>query len=144
MFDEAGVEPRRMWAAADPLPADACVARIEARLPSRLGIGEVVTPVCSVTNLSDHFFVSAPPNPVHLAYRWRGAGGAVVEGERARLPGALPPRAMTEVPLLVVAPQEAGVWQLDVTLVQEHVRWFDETTPEAAVSARIEVVGSAL
>jgi hypothetical protein len=68
---------------------------------------------------------------VLLGSRWR-KGGVEVAGEHRSLPADLPPGESQIVPLPLVPPS-AGRWTLEVDLVHEHVRWFEQ-------ALRVEVV----
>lgn len=63
----------------------------------------------------------SPEADIRLAYRWRGCPG---EGDRTSFPASVAPGETAIVPLVVTAPDRAGVFQLEVDLVHEHVRWF--------------------
>ena len=64
-------------------------------------------------NLGSAIFVSAPPNPVHISYRWFPRnGGAPLEGPRALLPAALPPGEERVCRLGLTAPSEPGRYTL--------------------------------
>ena len=73
---------------------------------------------------------------IRLAYRWLRDGDLVHEPTalRTTLPSDLPPGATLLAPVHVVAPQEPGLYTLEIDLVHEHVRWF-----ERGVSSTINV-----
>ena len=62
---------------------------------------------------------------VRLGARWL-RDGRVAEGPRTGLPADLVPGGSAIVPLPVVAPSEPGLYTLEIDLVHEHVRWFDQ------------------
>ena len=64
------------------------------------------------------------------------AATTVVEGEHRPLPADVPPGGCEIVPLPLVAARLPGRWTLEVDLVHEHVRWFDQPL-------QVEVDGSA-
>jgi hypothetical protein len=70
MFDSVGIEPVRLWATGDPLPPEACKIKIGADIPSTLPPDALVELNCSLENLGQAILVSAPPNPVHISYKW--------------------------------------------------------------------------
>ena len=142
LFAEAGISrPHRLWATGDPLPAEACRITIEATTPQRLAAGTVIEAECLVENRGDAILVSAPPNPVHLSYRWLANGGAApIEGLRSVLPEALPPSVRRSCRFGLEAPPRPGVYTLVITLVQEGVRWFDEVDKENALASRVQVI----
>jgi hypothetical protein len=76
---------------------------------------------------------------VRVAYHWRRAGGEVLtyEGLRSPLPVTIGPGETAVVPVWVEAPTAPGTYLLDVDLVHEHVRWFDDPlTVEVQVAER--------
>ena len=128
LFRAAGVEPVRLWATGDPLPAQACRARVEATVPRRLPMDEVANIEAVVENLGRAIFVSAPPFPVVLSYRWLTASGSEVEnaaGVRTSLPRSLTPGDRVKCRMAVQTPRERGHFTLVITLLQEQVAWFD-------------------
>jgi hypothetical protein len=86
--------------------------------------------------------VSAPPNPVNLSYRWlEGPPGApLAEGLRSPLPRPLPPGDAVECRYALEVPAVPGNYTIRVTLVQEHVRWFDEVDTANGPTMRLRVV----
>lgn len=77
----------------------------------------------------------SPEEDIRLSYRWRGRAG---EGERTPFPARVAPGTTTVVPLVVTAPEEAGAFVLEVDLVHEHVRWFEQP---ALVEVLVEDTG---
>lgn len=81
---------------------------------------------------------------VHISYHWKRPDGEVVvfDGVRTPIPGRLVPKgASVRASAMVEAPKEEGEFLLELTLVQEHVCWFED---RGFASAVIEVsVGSA-
>lgn len=121
-----------------PLAADACQIRVAADLPAEVRSGEVVEVACEIKNAGPVPLASEAPNPVCVSYRWLGPGG-VREGGRTALPEPLAPGATIGVPLRLVAPGETGEYTLRLTLVQEHVRWFDDVDGANGVTATVAV-----
>lgn len=80
----------------------------------------------SIENGSETALVSSGETPVHVSYHWLDGAGAVAifDGLRSKLD--VPAGCTRKVPVAVRAPQDAGIYQLDVTLVQEGVFWFDQ------------------
>jgi len=70
-----------------------------------------------ISNLGNAILVSAPPNPVHISYRWR-RDDETIEGLRSLLPGPLTPGS--EVPCRQVA-------------------WFDDLDEGNAYSAAVRI-----
>ena len=142
MFEEVGVEPARLWAVGEPLaPADRR-ARIDAETPEHLPERSGVDIDVSLENLGSAIFVSAPPCPVYLSYRWYVDGDPspiVEEPVLSPLPRALPPRTPLRCSLRVQTPG-AGRYRLRLTLVQVHVAWFDEIDLGSVADADVEIV----
>src|SRR5262249_44818262 len=86
LFRKAGVRPARLWAVREPLPASACRIHINATLPERHDARTNHDCDCMISNLGNAILVSAPPNPVHISYRWR-RDDETIEGLRSMLPG---------------------------------------------------------
>jgi acetolactate synthase-1/2/3 large subunit len=142
LFNEVGARPPRLWAVGEPLPASACRVRVKATVPDQLKAGTVHECICLLANQGDAILVSAPPNPVHISYRWinRRDPDDVIEGDRSVLPEALPPRAERACPFSLRTPPEPGDYTLVITLVQEHVAWFDDLDEQNAWSGRLRIV----
>lgn len=142
LFSAAGVTPRRLWATGDPLPVSSLRARIDASLPERMAPNDVVTVACTITNLGDAIYVTAPPNPIHLCYRWYDdTGKAVGAGTwiHTPLPRALAPGETIGAAARVAAPERAGTYTLALTLLHEGVAWFDEVDPASGVRALVAI-----
>ena len=147
LFRQAGVEPERIWANGDPLPADGFRVRMLARPPfAPLAAGQVATIDYTIINRSDYILASAPPHPVHVSYRWLPVDGrAVEEGEpvRSLLPALLPPRGQLRGSAKIITPSLPGEYTLRLTLVQELIAWFDVSDPANSVDIPVDVVASA-
>lgn len=75
-----------------------------------------------------------PNGNVRLSYRWIGQGG---EGERTPFTAPVTPGNTAIVALTVTAPSKPGRFGLEVDLVHEHVRWFQQAIRvDAIVGAR--------
>lgn len=139
LFDQVGARPRRLWATGDALAPEDCRVALSATLPLELSAGTWNEVTCRIENLGPAFLVSAPPHPVHISYRWV-AGAATEEGERTRLPQSIAPSTSADCYLGLRAPAEPGVYELQVTLVQEGVAWFDELDPQSVWGTTVVVV----
>jgi acetolactate synthase-1/2/3 large subunit len=143
MFREAGVNPPRLWATTDPLPADACIVRIVAEIPPSLSSGAVVSLSCTVTNLGPVILASVPPHPVHISYKWLDPDGNALpgqfEGRRSKLLRPLPPGESVEGQVMVDVAPPPGNYLLRLTLVQEFVSWFDEVDSNNGITMPISV-----
>jgi acetolactate synthase I/II/III large subunit len=127
LFSEAGVRPIRLWAVGVPLPPASCRFRIRAGVAAELEPDTLQEGTCLVANRGNAILVSAPPNPVHISYRWvnHDHPGTVIEGVRTPLPEPLPPGDERVCRFSLRTPQTPGRYRLIVTLVQEDVAWFD-------------------
>lgn len=79
-----------------------------------------------IANAGKQSIAWSPKNPLHLAYRWIGSDGAVVErdGMRTIIPAAsLTPGSPVDVEMVGAAPEEEGRYQLQLSLVLEGVHW---------------------
>ncbi len=130
LFSQLGVQPMRLWAVGDPLPAEACRVKVEADIRRSLELDTVVDVECTVENLGPVFLVSAPPNPVRLSYKWLDPSSGCqlpgTEGMRTAFPCSLPPRQKLTCRMKIRTPPLEGVFLLRITLVQESVAWFDD------------------
>lgn len=117
--------------------------RIQTGIPAVLGAGETASLTCTVTNLGDAFFFSAPPYPVHLSYKWLAPDGSPLpeagEGLRTMLPCAVCPGETLSCRVGVTAPWASGHYILRITLVQEMVAWFDDVDIANSVSGPVTV-----
>jgi hypothetical protein len=143
LFQKAGVEPERLWAVSEPLPAKACRIRIDTTEsgPLRIAAGQKCQVRCRIQNLGGAILHSVPPHPVHLSYKWfeSGAWRSDLEGERTKLGRALPPGESRPVGVNVKAPPNPGRFVLRLTAVQEGVAWFDDIEPSNMLCLPAEV-----
>jgi hypothetical protein len=144
MFDSVGIKPVRLWATGDPLPPEACKITIRADIPSTLPPDALFELHCAVHNLGQAILVSAPPNPVHISYKWFHAGTGTrvegMEGLRTKLPQSLHPHQALSCKLKVDTPKTEGQFVLLLTLVQEHIAWFDDLSASNSVSRSVQIV----
>ena len=109
-----------------PLAKKACLVRINGSIAPVLDANTRVEVPVVVKNLGGSNLVSAPPNPVRLSYHWTPLGGGrEEEGIRSKLPKAISPSNEVRARMDIITPTVPGTYRLRVTLVQEHVRWFD-------------------
>lgn len=95
-----------------------------------------------LTNNGVETWPSNGRNPVHLSYRWRLLESGeimVADGLRTVLREDVSPGASQMLALQVRAPKEAGLYLLDISLVQEQVAWFCDRQPGSACPLRIEI-----
>lgn len=86
-----------------------------------------------VTNATNEPLWPGAPHPVCLAYHWlekHTRQVAVFEGNRSELLPALQANAAGKFPMTIVAPNQAGEYILQTTLVQEGVCWFEDVRPD--------------
>jgi hypothetical protein len=145
MFRDVGIEPKRLWAVSEVLTSDQCKVRIDAEFPASFICGKPTLVSCTVQNLSEVFLCSEAPYPVLLSYRWKdsrdSAALASDDGNRTRLPCMLPPGSSISFRVDVKAPDVEGEFELLMTLVQEHVIWFDSVDhPSNVCCAKVKVV----
>jgi hypothetical protein len=142
LFAAAGVRPARLWAVGEPLPPSARLARIEASVPQELPASTIHECDCTLENTGGAILVSAPPNPVHISYRWlpQDGYGSEIEGDRSTLPEALPPGVARACTFSLRTPTEPGFYDLVVTLVQERVAWFDQEDGQNSWTGSVRVV----
>ena len=131
-------EVDRYWHGRPPTP-ELYRARIEiVREPAAIAARETRAVDVRITNEGSHVW---PPGTrgvpeIRASYRWRTGDGAIVVdgGLRTPFPHALGPGETALVPVDVTAPPDPGRYVLELDLVHEHVRWF-----ENGVSLAVEV-----
>jgi hypothetical protein len=145
-FRAAGIEPARLWAVGDRLEPKSCRARITARdMPNELSAAAKILVRCEVENLGNAIFVSAPPHPVHLSYRWVMFGKvslSPIEGDRTLLPHSLAPLQKADCIIEVTAPSGAGDYALTLSLVQEDVAWFCDLHPDLTTFSSVRIIAA--
>jgi cell division septation protein DedD len=101
-------------------------------IPARLPAGETVTAEVLVKNSSKNDWPSKPDEKgrraVNLSYHWIDRRGDVVvfDGLRTPLPYDVAAGESVRLNASIRAPDRAGKYTLEVTLVQEAVAWFPE------------------
>lgn len=131
----------RWWSGGPLADYAARLSLVEEVPPLRTGASETVD--VRVENLGSQPWRWG--GDIRLGSRWR-AGDTAVEGEHRPLPADVPPGGSEIVPLPLVPPLP-GRWTLEVDLVHEQVRWFDqplrvEATVEAGRVAAVLDPGS--
>jgi hypothetical protein len=139
LFERAGVQGATLSTLAQPLPPAERLVAIQIDVPEELSTDSWSELECRIANRGSSVFVTAPPNPVHLSYRWVREG-RVEEGVRSILPHPIVAGAAADCRLGLVAPSNPGDYELRVTLVQEEVAWFDDHDHSNGFSARVRVV----
>ena len=80
-----------------------------------------------VTNLGDEFWPWGDNPPfIRLGYRWRSSSGETVSEGRCCFTETVRPGATTRVLASVLAPPQPGRYRLEMDVVHEHVRWFEQ------------------
>jgi hypothetical protein len=79
-------------------------------------------------NRADAPLSSESDQPVLLSYHWRDKAGEITvwDGLRTFLSRTLHRNDREELLLNVRAPEQAGEYVLEITLVKEHVTWYDD------------------
>ena len=115
----------------EPLPEEVAPEAFELRaesMPTHAAPGQKLSVQVEVHNRSDFTLASVLPHPVHLSYHWFGEDGSTIlyDAPRSVLLPSLPPGSRGSYPVTVIAPESPGLYRLQLVLVQEHVRWYDE------------------
>ena len=100
--------------------------------PTEVCVSEMFWLDAEVTNATNQDIYSCPPFPVCLSYHWIHSTTrqmVVFDGERSRLFPCAPANATTPWRMVVIAPNEPGDYILQVTPVQDGVRWFADANP---------------
>jgi acetolactate synthase-1/2/3 large subunit len=144
IFEETGIELARLPSTSAPLQApDGFRSRLTADLPHQLGAGATVSLQCVIENCGGMPYVSAPPYPVQLGYRWIDPLTSEWVDEtawlRAKLPRGLAPGEKTACHIKMVAPTRSGRYICKLSLVQEFIAWFDDVDGANGLAQMIDV-----
>jgi 2-polyprenyl-3-methyl-5-hydroxy-6-metoxy-1,4-benzoquinol methylase len=113
--------------------------------PTTVTVGQTFEIPMQLTNHSPYMLHSLGDYPIFWSYRWRDTAGRtiVASGDRTRI---FPPSRPTEIAntgdpyyVRIIAPNQAGQYILHITLVQEPVRWFDQSPIAFQQTASITV-----
>jgi cell division septation protein DedD len=102
------------------------------KVPLQMNSGEKVVADVTVKNISSMTWPSKPDakngNAVNLSYHWlnKKRETLVFDGMRTPLPRDLEPGDSVALKAAIQAPEKAGTYTLEITLVQERVAWFPE------------------
>src|ERR1019366_270940 len=104
-------------------------------------LGKVMEAIVEVFNGGLGLWSSAPPNPLFLSYHWLAENCeiCIFDGWRSEIRPPLQRLSAERYRMHVLAPAKPGVYTLKVTLVQESIRWFDESPLSGWEDARIVV-----
>jgi uncharacterized protein DUF4915 len=114
-------------------------------LPDNIHAGDVFFVPTRIEHSGGEALVTSPDTPLQISYRWTGTGDVPLvsvgqdEPLRTQLPPTLNPGSYRDVDVVVRAPVLAGHYRLRVVLVKEHVRWLDETEPQAFLDAEVVI-----
>jgi hypothetical protein len=114
------------------------------RFPKTVRPGQVFWTRVGIVNNSDEILCSGSPYPVNLAYHWLDANSrapVVFDGDRTHLIPGVASKTTLHADMVIRAPTQRGRFILQVTLVQESVRWFENEYPEIVQEAAILVAG---
>ena len=101
-------------------------------IPAQMTAGQTVTADVAVKNTSKNTWPSKPDEKGHkvvnLSYHWldRRSNVVVFDGLRTPLPHDVGAGESVQLKASIQAPDRAGQYKLEVTLVQEAVAWFPE------------------
>jgi hypothetical protein len=96
----------------------------------------------AVTNGANQPLCSGAPFPVNLAYHWLEGSSRdmiIFDGERTAILPELAPAKTGEWKMFVIAPEKPGTYLLQLTMVQEQVRWLDAENPNLLQEFKVEV-----
>jgi hypothetical protein len=124
------------------LPEDCrCVVTVKA--PREVVVGAGVPVEVEVINCGHVTLVTAPPHPIHLAYRWFGpdVNAAELQVDYLRFPllQALAPGRTLKWEVSFPSPSTSGPYDLAFSLVQEWVAWFDDLNSTNGYRVRVNV-----
>lgn len=144
-FADAGVTPSVLWASGAPLAVPDCHVEIEAGNPTAMAPADRVQIPYRLRNLGSAILASGGASPVWIATRWRdpetGAEVADVMTIRSPLTQPVPPGCERVGEMTLVAPNRPGTFHIQVTLLQERVRWFSDVDDRSAHWAVVVVSG---
>lgn len=103
--------------------------------------GETMRIPVTIVNRGDALLSSETDQAFLLSYHWRDEAGETLvwDGLRTYLPRALYRNDREELLLNVQAPETAGAYFLDITLLKEHVNWYDDLIPGLPLRIKTKV-----
>jgi SAM-dependent methyltransferase/uncharacterized protein YbaR (Trm112 family) len=110
-------------------------------LPRTIQAGKTLTGNVRLSNSGTCMLSSKSDPPIFVAYHWKTIDGndLIREGIRTPLPIDLMPGQQITVPMKITAPNQPGHYLLEITLVNETVRWFDEMSKQIPIEATSEM-----
>ena len=84
----------------------------------------------SLFNHTQHILSSVGEYPVYISYHWLTEEGAEIvhDGLRTIIHPELASGAHAQYTMQIVTPVSAGIYKLKLAVVQEDVRWFENST----------------
>ncbi|MEP6809506.1 MAG: sulfotransferase [Chthoniobacterales bacterium] len=110
--------------------------------PTLVAPAELFWPRVQVWNRGERPLRSGPPYPVYLSYHWLEAQSRRsldFNGQRTHLFPSVEPQASQIFSMFAVAPATPGDYLLQITIVQELVRWFEDVNPEIVRETLVRV-----
>jgi hypothetical protein len=109
--------------------------------PITVAAGQVFEVEVEVCNTSQYNWPSVGLRAVCMSYHWLDSikGMLVYDGKRTPLPQDVSPASTIRMWVSIIAPEQPADVHLQLTLVQEHVAWFDEKGC-SLVKVRVEAV----
>ena len=110
----------------------------------RLRANSITNLPLTVTNLSEQPLSSFSTPPLLVSYHWKNSSGdtAVWDGLRTPLPYTLSPGDAADGFVTVQAPTDPGDYVLEITLLHETVRWYDDVIAGLPVRVHASVTVS--
>lgn len=107
----------------------------------RLQVNSVVNLPLKITNLDEQPLSSCSTPPVLISYHWKSSSGdiAVWDGLRTSLPYTLSKGDVEDIFITVQAPTEPGDYVLEITLLHETVKWYDDEIPGLPIRVQAKV-----
>ncbi|MEJ7576798.1 MAG: hypothetical protein WKF74_07325 [Pyrinomonadaceae bacterium] len=93
----------------------------------RIDAGRLISLPLSVLNLSEAPLSSFSASPTLMSYHWRQKSGevAVWDGLRTPFPRIMYKGDKENIILTVITPATPGIYLLEITMLKEHVTWYD-------------------
>lgn len=121
-------------------------AQINVKLSSmieslKVEAGELIKVPVSIVNRGEVPLSSSTQQPLLLSYHCRNEADEPVvwDGLRTSLPRILYPGDREDLLLTVRVPAEAGQYLLDITILKEHVTWYDDIIPGLPLGIKMTV-----
>lgn len=110
-------------------------------LPRVMCAGTTFTGNVRLENVGEETISSHTVNPTLISYHWRTKAGELVifDGHRTPLPINLSTGRQLTIPMKVETPKEPGEYLLELTLVQEGLRWLDEDAKLIPIEVTSEI-----